>query len=148
MTDQATDRLGGIEETRGSATAGGGPQEELLEVGPGSAEGVEQPPAEEFKLVVTLKNGQGVVSVQQTGTDPVFETFGGVELQDLILAAPGVVQRAQAQWTRAPRYPEYQPPPRPQGRQRQGSRGGTAANEDGENTVGTDGPQQGTMQLL
>ena len=75
----------------------------------------------ELKVVITLKEGSATIGVQEKDTDPVMEVVPIVNpedaLQEALVAATCLVERARERWAQAPKNPAYQrpgpPPPAP-----------------------------------
>ena len=109
--EDATDDAAVIEGEDCQGEASGEPQE------PDDA-GDEAMPAEELKVVVSIKGGRATIGVQQPSADPHIESFDDPDLFGLADEFPAVVARARARWEEEPRHPAYVKPAAPARRQR------------------------------
>ena len=65
----------------------------------------ETAPAEDLKVVVSIKGGRATIGVQQPSSDPHIETFDDLEVSGLTQEVSAVVERARTRWEDAPKYP-------------------------------------------
>ena len=109
--EDATDVAAVIEGEDCQGEASGEPQES-------DDAGDEAMPAEELKVVVSIKGGRATIGVQQPSADPHIESFDDPDLFGLAEEFPAVVARARARWEEEPRHPAYVKPAAPARRQR------------------------------
>ena len=74
-------------------------------------------PADDLKVVVSLKGGRATIGVQQPSSDPHIESFDDRDLSGLTQEVPAVIERARARWEDEPRYPAHARPAPPARRQ-------------------------------
>ena len=72
----------------------------------------ESRPAEDLKVVVSIRGGSATIGVQRPSSDPHIESFDDTELPGLAGEVSAVIERAKAKWEEAPRYPAYARPTR------------------------------------
>ena len=105
----------------------------------------ETAPAEDLKVVVSIKGGRATIGVQQTSSDPHIETFDDLDEAGLTQEVPAVIERARARWEETPKHPAYAkpaPPARRRNRRGQESAQGATATEEAEQA------QQQTLRLF
>ena len=70
--------------------------------------------ASELKVVIWLKDNRGFVGLQAPECDPVISQFEG-DIVSVAAELPALVQKAEQQWSQAPKNPKstYVPPPAP-----------------------------------
>ena len=73
----------------------------------------EAAPADELKVVVSIKGGRAVIGVQQPSSDPHIETFDDHDLPALAQEVTAVTERARARWEETPKHPAYERPAPP-----------------------------------
>ena len=124
----------------------GGGETAQDEQGPGEADeqaaGEETAPAEDLKVVVSIKGGRATIGVQQPSSDPHIETFDDLDVSGLTQEVSAVVERARARWEDAPKHPAYARPAPPA--RRRNRRGQEASTETPEETQA----QQQTLRLF
>ena len=106
----------------------------------------ETAPAEDLKVVVSIKGGRATIGVQQPSSDPHIETFDDLDVSGLTQEVSAVVERARARWEDAPKHPAYArpaPPPR-----RRNRRGQEASQEASTETSEETQAQQQTLRLF
>ena len=82
----------------------------------------ETAPAEDLKVVVSIKGGRATIGVQQPSSDPHIETFDDLEVSGLTQEVSAVVERARTRWEDAPKHPAYaRPAPPARRRNRRGA---------------------------
>ena len=64
-------------------------------------------PADDLKVVVSLKEGRATIGVQQPSSDPHIESFDDPDLSGLAREVTAVIERARARWEAAPKHREY-----------------------------------------
>ena len=110
------------------------------------ADGGEDAPANEMKVVVSIKGGRAVIGVQQPSSDPHIEPFDDHDLPALAQEVPAVVERARARWEESPKHPAYERPAPPakrrNNRRQQGTAQGTTTEAQEAET------QQQTLRLF
>ncbi len=95
----------------------------------------ETAPAEDLKVVVSIKGGRATIGVQQPSSDPHIETFDDLEVSGLTQEVLAVVERAKAKWEDVPKYPAHErpaPPARRRNRRGQGTAQAEAAEGEAE----------------
>ena len=102
-------------------------------------------PAEELKVVVSIKGGRATIGVQRPSTDPHIETFDEGDLLGLAQEVPAVTERARARWEDAPKHPDYARPAPPDRRR---SRRGQGAAQDAAAGAEASQEQQQTLRLF
>ena len=102
----------------------------------------ETAPAEDLKVVVSIKGGRATIGVQQPSSDPHIETFDDLEVSGLTQEVSAVVERARTRWEDAPKHPAYARPAPPA--RRRNRRGQEASTETSEETQA----QQQTLRLF
>ena len=111
-------------------------------------DGGEDAPANELKVVLSIKGGRAVIGVQQPSSDPHIETFDGLDESGLTQEVPVVIERARARWEESPKHPAYErpaPPAKRRTRRQGGAQGqGTEATAEAE----TEQTQQQTLRLF
>ena len=115
-TDAAPDKPDGGEETAQDEQGDGDAE--------GQAAGEEAQPAEDLKVVVSIKGGRATIGVQQTSSDPYIESFEDADLSGLTQEVSAVIERAKAKWEDEPKYPAHvrpDPPARRRNRREQGT---------------------------
>lgn len=70
-------------------------------------------PADELKVVVSIKGRRATVGVQQPSSDPHIESFDDADLTALAREVAGVTERARASWEETPKHPAYERPSPP-----------------------------------
>ena len=88
------------------------------------ATGDETGPAEDLKVVVSIKGGRATIGVQGASSDPHIETFDDLDESGLTQEVSAVIERARARWEEAPKHPAYvrpAPPAKRRNRRGQGS---------------------------
>lgn len=72
---------------------------------------------DDLKVVISIRGGIATVGVQRPGTDPHFESFAHMKLEEILPEVIGVYETAEAKWSEQPRYPVHegaaQPAPTP-----------------------------------
>ncbi|MYE06117.1 MAG: hypothetical protein F4Y04_02660 [Chloroflexi bacterium] len=107
--------------------------------------GEQTEPADELKVVVSIRGGRATIGVQQPSADPHIEAFDGLDLPGLAQEVPGVAERARDRWEGTPKYPAYEKPAPTARRQRQRRQAPVeAATEEGE----TEQEQPETLRLF
>ena len=107
--------------------------------------GEQSKPADELKVVVSIRGVRATIGVQQPSADPHIESFDGLDFLGLALQVPEVVERARARWEDEPKFPAHERPAAPARRQRQRRQEpAQAATEEGE----ADQPQPETLRLF
>ena len=105
----------------------------------------EAQPAEDLKVVVSIKGGRATIGVQQPSSDPHIETFDDLDVSGLSQEVSAVVERAKAKWEDEPKYPAHErPAPPARRRNRRGQ--GTAQAEAAEGEVEQQQPE--TLRLF
>ena len=105
----------------------------------------EDAPANELKVVVSIKGGRAVIGVQRPSSDPHIETFEDHDLPALAQEVTAVTERAMASWEEAPKYPAYERPAPPAKRRNNRRQQGAGQNANAETE--TDQAQQ-TLRLF
>lgn len=71
----------------------------------------------DLKVVISIRGGIATVGVQRPDTDPHFESFAHMELEEILPEVMGVYETATVKWSEQPRYPAHegatQPAPTP-----------------------------------
>ena len=75
--------------------------------------GDESGPAEDLKVVVSIRGGNTTIGVQRPSADPHIESFDDPDPSGLAQEVSAVIERARAKWEEAPRYPAYARPSSP-----------------------------------
>ena len=94
--------------------------------------GKETAPAEDLKVVLSIKGGRATIGVQRPSSDPHVESFDDADLSRLAQEVPAVTERARARWEDEPKHPAYErpaPPPRSWNRRQQGAAQDATAEE-------------------
>jgi len=81
--------------------------------------GDETAPAQELKVVVSIRGDRATIGVQRPSADPHIESFDGLDLSGLAQQVAAVAERAQARWEEEPKFPAHERPAPPARRQRQ-----------------------------
>ena len=71
---------------------------------------------DDLKVVISIRGGIATVGVQRPGTDPHFESFAHMKLEEILPEVIGVYETAEAKWSEQPRYPAHEgatPTPQP-----------------------------------
>ncbi len=102
-------------------------------------------PAEDLKVVLSIKGGRAVIGVQRPESDPHIETFDGGDLAGLTDEVPAVVERAKAGWEESPKHPTYARPATPA---RSRNRRGQGSAQDAPATAEAEQAQQQTLRLF
>ncbi len=126
-TDAAPDKPDGSEETAQDEQGDGDAE--------GQAAGEEAQPAEDLKVVVSIKGGRATIGVQQTSSDTYIESFEDADLSGLTQEVSAVIERAKAKWEDAPKHPAHvkpAPPAKRLSRRQQGSAAQAPAAEETE----------------
>ena len=105
----------------------------------------ESSPAEDLKVVVSIRGGNTTIGVQRPSADPHIESFDDPDLSGLAREVTAVIERARAKWEEAPRYPAYARPNRST-RRRTRREHGSAQNTTAEGEPAQDQPQ--TLRLF
>ena len=112
------------------------------------ADGGEDAPANELKVVLSIKGDRAVIGVQQPSSDPHIEVFDDLDESGLAEEVPAVIERARARWEEWPKHPAYvkpAPPAKRRTRRQSGAQGqGTEATAEAE----TEQTQQQTLRLF
>ena len=109
------------------------------------ADGGEDAPANELKVVLSIKGGRAVIGVQQPASDPHIEVFDDLDEPGLAQEVLAVTERARAKWEESPKHPAYaRPAPPARGRNRRGQGTAQAANAEAEAAQA----QQQTLRLF
>lgn len=119
--------------------------EQGSEVGEGTADTGADAPANELKVVVSIKGVRATIGVQRPSADPHIESFDDLDESGLAVEVPAVVERARARWEESPRHPAYErpaPPARRRNRRQQGSDQAANTGTEAEQT------QQQTLRLF
>ena len=106
----------------------------------------EAAPADELKVVVSIKGGRAVIGVQQPSSDPHIETFEGHDLPALAQEVAAVAERARARWEESPKHPAYERPAPPAKRRNNRRQQGAAQNAGAETQEAE--TQQQTLRLF
>ena len=109
------------------------------------ADASEDAPANELKVVVSIKGSRAIIGVQQPSSDPHIESLDDVNESALAQEVPAVIERARARWEESPKHPTYErpaPPARPRRNRRQ-----QGAAQDANAETETDQAQQ-TLRLF
>ena len=106
----------------------------------------ETAPAEDLKVVVSIKGGRATIGVQQPSSDPHIETFDDLDVSELTQEVSAVVERARARWEDAPKHPAYARPAPPA--RRRNRRGQEASQEASTETPEETQAQQQTLRLF
>ena len=102
----------------------------------------ETAPAEDLKVVVSIKGGRATIGVQQPSSDPHIETFDDLDVSGLTQEALAVIERAKAKWEDEPTHPAHaRPAPPPRRRNRRGQEASTETSEETQ-------AQQQTLRLF
>ena len=104
------------------------------------------PPAEELKVVLSIKGGRAIIGVQQPSFDPHIESFEDKDLSGLVHEVLAVTERARAKWDDEPRHPAYTKPAPPPKRQSRRAQQGSAEASTPEDA--TDQPQPEALKLF
>ena len=114
------------------------------------ADGGEDAPANELKVVLSIKGGRAVIGVQQPSSDPHIETFEDHDLPALSQEVPAVIERARARWEESPKHPAYErpAPPAKQRTRRKGAAQGGAQGTESTAEAETEQTQQQTLRLF
>ena len=113
--------------------------------GEAQADAGEDAPANELKVVVSIKGSRAIIGVQQPSSDPHIESLDDVNESALAQEVPAVIERARARWEESPKHPTYErpaPPARPRRNRRQ-----QGAAQDANAETETDQAQQ-TLRLF
>ncbi len=106
----------------------------------------EDAPADDLKVVVSIKGGRATIGVQQPSSDPHIETVDDPELNGVVGEVAAVIERARARWEESPKHPAYERPAAPARRRnrrgQQGAAQGTTAETQEAET------QQQTLRLF
>ncbi len=102
-------------------------------------------PADDLKVVVSIKEGRATIGVQRPSSDPHIESFDDPDLSGLAGRVSEVLERASARWEDAPRYPAHARPA-PQGRRR--TRREQTSAQDSTAEGGAEQHQQETLRLF
>ena len=89
--------------------------------GSGNA-GDKSAPADELKVVVSMKGDRATIGVQQPASDPHIESFNTNAQFELGKEVVAVIERAKARWEDAPKNPAYVRPAPPAKRRNQRGR--------------------------
>ncbi len=112
------------------------------------AGGGEDAPANELKVVLSIKGDRAVIGVQKPASDPHIESFDDLDESGLTQEVPAVIERARARWEESPKHPAYErpvPPAKRRTRRQGGTQGqGTEATAEAE----TEQTQQQTLRLF
>ena len=113
------------------------------------ADGGEDAPANELKVVLSIKGDRAVIGVQQPSSDPHIECFDELDESGLAQEVPAVIERARARWEESPKHPAYERPAPPAKRRtrRQGAAQGGAQGQGTEATAEAETEQQ-TLRLF
>ena len=114
--------------------------------GEAQADAGEDVPANELKVVVSIKGSRAVIGVQQPSSDPHIETFEDTDLPTLAQKVPAVIERARARWEESPKHPAYERPA-PPAKRRNNRRQQGAAQDATTDTQETETQQQ-TLRLF
>ncbi len=106
----------------------------------------EDAPADELKVVVSIKGGRAVIGVQQPSSDPHIETFEDHDLSGLAQEVPAVVERAKTRWEESPKHPAYERPAPPAKRRNNRRQQGAAQDAAAETQEAE--TQQQTLRLF
>ncbi len=128
-SDDPEDQTGGAES---------GPLEDPASEGEGG-------PAEDLKVVVSIREGSATIGVQRPSSDPHIESFDDPDLSGLAREVSAVIERARAKWEDSPRYPAYTRPNRSTGRRSRREQG-PAQDTTAEEGAAQDQPQ--TLRLF
>ena len=96
-------------------------------------------PANDLKVVVSLRGGITTVGVQRPGTDPYIESFERHDLADVLEKIVPVVDRAVDRWEDTPMNPAYKRPAGRNSSNRQTTRRRTT--ETAQPSTGDETPQ-------
>lgn len=68
----------------------------------------------EFKVVIVLKDGHGMVGIQSPECDPILTPIEG-DIVAIAADLPSLIAKAETQWSQAPKMPasSIKPPPPP-----------------------------------
>ena len=115
-----------------------GPAEERVEAG-------EDAPANDLKVIVSIKGSRATIGVQRPSSDPHIESFDNLDESGLTQEVAAVIERARARWEESPKHPAYErPAPPARRRNRRGQETAQAANAEAE----TEQAQQQTLRLF
>ncbi len=114
------------------------------EQGLGPAEGADAP-ANDLKVVVSIKGSRATIGVQRPSSDPHIESFDNLDESGLTQEVTAMIERARARWEESPKNPAYErPAPPARRRNRRGQETAQAANAEAE----TEQAQQQTLRLF
>ena len=152
--DLADDRAAPVVQEEDSTDAApdepdGGRETAQGEQGTGDADeraaGEETAPAEDLKVVVSIKGGRATIGVQQTSSDPHIEAFDDPDLDGLAHEVLPVIERARAKWEDEPKHPAHA---RPAPLARRQTRRGQPPAQAGAAEGGADQQQPETLRLF
>ena len=90
-------------------------------------------PAEDLKVVLSIKGSRATIGVQRTSSDPHIESFDDHDLSGLTQEISEVLERARAKWEYEPKYPAHAKPAPPARRQsRREQKSAQASTAEGE----------------
>ena len=110
---------------------------------PQGSDDAEAGPAEDLKVVVSIKGGRATIGVQQPSSDPHIETFDDPDLSGLTQEILAVIERARARWEDSPKHPTHVRPTPPARRRNRRGRGAAQEAATPENGTG-----QQTLRLF
>ena len=114
------------------------------EQGLGPAEEADAP-ANDLKVIVSIKGSKATIGVQRPSSDPHIESFDDLDGSRLTQEVAAVIERARARWEESPKHPAYErPAPPARRRNRRGQETTQAANAEAE----TEQAQQQTLRLF
>ena len=112
----------------------------------GQAEAGEDAPANELKVVLSIKGGRAVIGVQKPASDPHIESFDDLDESGLAQEVPAVIERARARWEESPKHPAYERPA-PPAKRRTRRQQGAAQDANAEGAAEQEQAQQ-TLRLF
>ena len=127
--------------------ADGEPEQGQEDSGPAEerVEGGEDAPANDLKVVMSIKGSRATIGVQRPSSDPHIESFDNLDASGLTQEVAAVIERAQARWEESPKHPAFErPAPPARRRNRRGQETAQAANAEAE----TEQAQQQTLRLF
>ena len=113
-SEEETGQDGEAPDEAGEPAAEGTPeQEQGPAVDEERTDAGEDAPANELRVVVSIKDARATIGVQRPSADPHIEVFDDLAEAGLAREIPAVVERARARWEESPKHPVYERPAPP-----------------------------------